>query len=1092
MGGDASVRKIIFGYLLFFSVLFSVFFSGKLYLFESAETRKFHSESGLSYPAKTEGKRFLVFDDRKGWSDMFIAGVNLGAAKPGSYPGEFAITKAEYLRYFKHISDMHANTIRVYTAHMPVFYEALAEFNSTAKDPIYLIQGVYLNEEDIARNMDAFGGGGVIKNGFLADIRNIVDIIHGMAVIEKKPGLAGGTYTADVSPYVIGWILGIEWDPDFVINTNLNNAEKTSFEGTYVKTQNASPFEVFLAEAAETAIAYETGNYREQRPVALCNWVTTDPLAHPGEPYPTEDAVGVDVEHILKKSGFEAGFFASYHVYPYYPDLFSYEAKYLADGKRDTYSAYLKELNAHHTMPLFIAEVGIPASRGIAHENKVSGFNQGHANETTQGEMIASLVGKIRGGGLMGALIFSWSDEWFKTTWNTMDLDLLSRRAYWLDVMTNEQNFGLLAYDPGKTKPAAVVDGSNAEWRESDLVAQSKDAGTKLYVRSDEAYLYIMAKAGDFATNPVFIPIDTISGQGNTTFNGISLGAGADFLVVIHGVNKSTVLVDPYYDVTYYAYAVMNKLLPRDISREASQTGNFVPITQVLSRALVLPETGQTIPFSTFDAGKLRHGNADPNAANYDSLADFCFGEGFVEIRLPYLLLNVMDPSGKKIIGNMYANNGIMAKDLDSIVIGIVAGGAKSAVMGAYNWKAWEEPNYHERLKESYYIVKDYFASFAQNVAQRTAFEVFWAKWNETTFSRIATWFPIQPVLNYMIAFLLSVIAYFFFVLVYIHTEDAIRQRSKSRIKAKILLAIKALPADATQPLSLPVKQRKLLSRNGLIILNELFELGDGPTRQALSVMLHNAKTERLIGRKLNVRKAEDLVLIIRLVGALNLKSLAGKVALILYSRRKNVDLQYQSFMTLSTMGCYEQLVSICRDKGFVHILSFRSLQEVLKAYGGDKAALYRALMQSPDRFIVRICIKRIGLESHVGFAGDVLPYLEADDYNTVIDAARTLGQLRHAPAAPKLIGLLAHDRWEVRSIAATALGAIDAARYADRIESALHDGVWQVRYNAAKALCDVPDIDAILLRVEASGDRYAYEILRYTIHDFQLREVRA
>jgi HEAT repeat protein len=79
-----------------------------------------------------------------------------------------------------------------------------------------------------------------------------------------------------------------------------------------------------------------------------------------------------------------------------------------------------------------------------------------------------------------------------------------------------------------------------------------------------------------------------------------------------------------------------------------------------------------------------------------------------------------------------------------------------------------------------------------------------------------------------------------------------------------------------------------------------------------------------------------------------------------------------------------------------------------------------------------------------------------------------------------------------VRSIAATALGAIDAARYADRIESALHDGVWQVRYNAAKALCDVPDIDAILLRVEASGDRYAYEILRYTIHDFQLREVRA
>jgi hypothetical protein len=37
------------------------------------------------------------------------------------------------------------------------------------------------------------------------------------------PGLAGGTYTADVSRYVCGFILGIEWDPAFVISTNANN-----------------------------------------------------------------------------------------------------------------------------------------------------------------------------------------------------------------------------------------------------------------------------------------------------------------------------------------------------------------------------------------------------------------------------------------------------------------------------------------------------------------------------------------------------------------------------------------------------------------------------------------------------------------------------------------------------------------------------------------------------------------------------------------------------------------------------------------------------------------------------------------------------
>jgi hypothetical protein len=97
---------------------------------------------------------------------------------------------------------------------------------------------------------------------------------------------------------------------------------KTSFSGTYVYTQDASPFEVFLAEAQEYMIDYEAANYNVQRPIAITNWVTTDPLSHPGEPYPeTEDVVSVDVEHIKATSAYTAGFFASYHVYPYYPDL---------------------------------------------------------------------------------------------------------------------------------------------------------------------------------------------------------------------------------------------------------------------------------------------------------------------------------------------------------------------------------------------------------------------------------------------------------------------------------------------------------------------------------------------------------------------------------------------------------------------------------------------------------------------------------------------------------------------------------------------------------------------------------------------------
>ena len=35
------------------------------------------------------------------WKSTFLTGVNMGAAKPGTFSGELAITKEEYLRWFK-------------------------------------------------------------------------------------------------------------------------------------------------------------------------------------------------------------------------------------------------------------------------------------------------------------------------------------------------------------------------------------------------------------------------------------------------------------------------------------------------------------------------------------------------------------------------------------------------------------------------------------------------------------------------------------------------------------------------------------------------------------------------------------------------------------------------------------------------------------------------------------------------------------------------------------------------------------------------------------------------------------------------------
>lgn len=49
---------------------------------------------------------------------------------------------------------------------------------------------------------------------------------------------------------------------------------------------------------------------------------------HPNEPYENEDMVSVNVESIKAKPGFLPGRFASYPIYPYYPDLVFYQKEY--------------------------------------------------------------------------------------------------------------------------------------------------------------------------------------------------------------------------------------------------------------------------------------------------------------------------------------------------------------------------------------------------------------------------------------------------------------------------------------------------------------------------------------------------------------------------------------------------------------------------------------------------------------------------------------------------------------------------------------------------------------------------------------------
>ena len=75
-----------------------------------------------------------------------IKGVNMGSGVPGYWSTEFHVDKETYLRWFSMIQDMGANVIRIYTILSEDFYNAFYEYNLDREQPLYLIQGVWVND----------------------------------------------------------------------------------------------------------------------------------------------------------------------------------------------------------------------------------------------------------------------------------------------------------------------------------------------------------------------------------------------------------------------------------------------------------------------------------------------------------------------------------------------------------------------------------------------------------------------------------------------------------------------------------------------------------------------------------------------------------------------------------------------------------------------------------------------------------------------------------------------------------------------------------------------------------------------------------
>jgi len=692
-------------------------------------------------PARTAGERFEIHTSA-GWTLFYLRGINLGAALPGKFPAEFPQAESTYTRWLSLMAAAHANVVRVYTAHPPVFYRALRDWNLTHADQVlWLIQGVWAEPPPHNDYDDP-----AWRTDFLGEMRRVVDLIHGHALIGARPGHAYGHYDADVSAHTLAFLVGREWEPSTIVAFDRLHPGDTTFAGRFLTLRHGTPADRWMAAQCDSMLGLEWDLYHASRPIAYTNWPTLDPLRHPTETTAAEEvalrrAWGIPANPSLKEYDNDAvvldaslvhatpanlgGWYVSYHAYPYYPDFMNLDSAY---GKARSsfgpshYYGYLLDLKAHYPgLPVVIAEYGVPSSRGDAHRQP-EGLDHGGHDEQAQAAYDVRLTTEIKEAGLAGGVLFAWIDEWFKHNWPVIELETPAERTrLWHNAMDAEQNYGLLGEYAGDTATLPVLGGDPGKWR--GLTSLAHDDAVDLRVGSDAAYLYLAIEGRPPADGVSYVVgIDTYGrNQGQFLLPGLHTpdSIGYEFALTLADSN-GRMWVAPWYS----PYLVPTPGMGPTALDAFYQYGAHVTATSrtgvwdsmwVTSNRWRIGRDGRSFPAAGADRGRLRFGT---EAAS--TLSDWYWDRnaGLIEVRIPWGLLNVTDPSSHRVLTRISTRSGFETDTTGGFRFGVAllrAPGVETdhlAPGAAYRWPGWEMPVSHERLKAAYFAIRDLWSTW--------------------------------------------------------------------------------------------------------------------------------------------------------------------------------------------------------------------------------------------------------------------------------------------------------------------------------------------------------------------------------------------
>lgn len=675
------------------------------------------SEPGTS--VFRSGDRYLEKRDPDGtWQRWFVKGVNLGPATPGHWFGDPPTDEGRYVAWFDGMAAAGFDSVRVYTLLPPAFYRAFAAWNTASKQPLYLIQELWPEEEVPGGDL----GGTAYLASYFHESDLTIDALYGRADIAERPYRAWGKYRADVSPWLAAVLVGRELLPQEVLATAAARPDE-QFSGDWFAVGPGHPVESVLARMAERAAVRIAEAGVRQVPIGFVSWPTLDTLYHPAEwkadaagtaegkaSAPYHDRASVDFSAIRKTARNEAGFFAAFHIYPNYPDFMFRSAEYEVSGAAAAglsvaergyrrYAAYVDALTATlDGVPLLVAEFGLATGFGAAHKHP-EGLDHGGLTESAQATGLVGLYKAMADSGATGGVVFQWADEWAKKTWTTETYMIpFDRNPLWHNVIDPEQNYGIMVWHSDPVAPPAVDTGLTA-WADPSF----------LYVR-----VSVPAPSQALESATVRMGLDVVpgrTGEFRLSAAGPPGPQGSEFLV------KAELSGDRLVEATLLAQADYNRgggrLYPR-----YSEAGGFTRILNLVNSRTVTPD-GRSFPSAWEDGSVLPVGAGGLAESQPD---------GSILFRLPWSRLNVSDPSERRVLlDGIRDSRAVLAHDaLGTVVIddiGIWAYTVSSTGLpGAFlpsmdqsyrvPLAGWEEVQAEQQPKMAYGVLSEFLPSW--------------------------------------------------------------------------------------------------------------------------------------------------------------------------------------------------------------------------------------------------------------------------------------------------------------------------------------------------------------------------------------------